>query len=1097
MNKLQIYKASAGSGKTYNLTLYYLKSAFKYPDNFTKILAVTFTNKAAEEMKTRILEKLDKLIKDGKNADYYPDIVNNYNIETENELKKRAEKVRDNILHNYSAFSVSTIDSFVQKVVRAFSFEMNLNSSYDIELDSEKVIDDLTKKLYENISENKDLQKWLSEFANSKIEEGKNWDFKNEIKQLASEIFKERFQELYHNKSTNFDKKEMADFLSELYKIKKSFEDKMSGFVSEYENVLSTAGLNYENLGYKFKTISNHFFRKITNKEYDNFSVTILKAREGVENWYKKTEKPEIIEQISSVYEKLSQITNNYFELLENESEDYYTAEQIIKNFHSFGIINDLAGYLPDYRAENNVLLISDTTLLLKQIIGNNDAPFIYEKIGNRYNNILIDEFQDTSGFQWANFKPLILNSLSQGFSNLIVGDIKQSIYRWRGGDWKLLYSGIADDIGKNYIKEKPLDTNWRSKKNIIEFNNTIFNLMPKLLQNLYNEKLNNILNEEVKDDLIRKGYDKIIINAYADQSQKIPDKPEKAGGKVKLFFWDSKEYTDKLHQYLPEIIDKMLLNENKKPKDIGILVRTNKQAKEITELLTENQNLSPEKAKYKIISGDSLYISYSISVRILISALKYINNPEDKINTAQLIFNYQKITNKKVGLNDIFLSLDSEEYKIFLPEEFINRLNNLAQSELFDLTESLISIFKLTSKIKEFAYIKAFQDLTAEFTQKRYSDLNEFLDFWNEKGQYTSLTISDKTNAVTVMTIHKSKGLAFNTVLMPYTDFKLDHSAYTAPVLWAKTEKKPFNHFEYLPVKYSGKLAKTSFRKDYFDEMLYSYTDALNLIYVAFTRAENELISFVKYKETNKTGKSDNKISDTASLIYNIINQDINYRVGESRNSISLKKYYDTESKIFEISETNTITDIKQENTENIIYPYPENKYPNNKWQDKLSIKLSSEDFFIESIPEIEEKVNYGKLMHEIFKNIITKADVNSAVKKQFYEGILTREEQSALIKKITGIISDKKVKSWFDGTYDVINEEELLTIKGDKKIPDRVLLSENELIVIDFKFGQFNKKYKDQISEYKKILKEIYKIDNTRAFIFFPEENKITEVL
>ncbi len=1092
MNKLQIYKASAGSGKTYLLTLIYLKAAFKNPDNFSKILAVTFTNKAAEEMKTRILEKLNEIILRGKDADYYSEILKASNLKDETSVKEKAKLIRDRILHNYSAFHVKTIDSFVQQIIRAFSFEMNLNSSYDIELDRNKVINELTEMLYASVSENKDLQKWLIQFADSKTQNNKNWDFKNNIKKLAEELFKERFQELYSSGIQKFDKKKLSDYLKELYKIKNNFETQMSAFAEQYKNVINNAGIDTNVYGRNFETISNHFLKKIAvKKKYDDFTSAIIKSREGIENWYAKSASNEIISDITAVYDKLSLIIENYFQLFEKENENYYSALQIISTFHSFGIINDLAGFLPDYRKENNVLLISDTTLLLKEIIGNNDAPFIYEKTGNHFQHILIDEFQDTSGFQWENFKPLILNSLSQGFGNLIVGDIKQSIYRWRSGDWKLLLSGVKNDIGDNFIEDKTLDTNWRSLENIVAFNNSIFNIIPQILQIQYNRKLEEINNLSVKEALKEQNYDKMLIDAYSEQMQKIPKNADKKGGKVKILFFNSKEYKENLYEKFPETVNNMLAKENKTPKDIGILVRTNKQAKEITELLAYYQNESPNREKYKIISGESLYIENSSAVRILIASMKYINNPEDNINSAQLIYTYQKLINKSVNINSVFLSAGDNSFEQFLPQKFTDNFTDFSQKELFELSEELISIFNLSDKPEEFAYIKTFQNLITEFTHNKYSDLSDFIDWWDEKGKNTSVQISDKTNAVTVMTIHKSKGLAFNTVLMPYTNFDLDHNPLNAPVLWAKAEKPPFNDFAYLPIKYSSKLKQTIFRKDYFDEMLYMYIDAVNLLYVAFTRAKNELIAFSSFTKSNSRNKNNDSVKNTGDILYQIINQSVTINKEGQERGLNFSEFYNKETNVFDFSVNHKLKkiDISEIQT---VDKFNEIKYPNNHWQNKLKLKYNSEDFMIESIPEIEEKINYGKLMHLIFQNINTVKDVEKAVMTQHYEGLLTLKEAEKLKEEITKIISDDKVKYWFDGTYIVYNEDALLTHTGNIRIPDRVLFSEKEIIVIDFKFGEHYEKYINQILEYKELLEDVYK-KTVRAYLFYPKKNKI----
>ena len=1092
MNKLQIYKASAGSGKTYLLALTYLKSAFKSPDNFTKILAVTFTNKAAEEMKTRIIDKLNELIQKGKEASYYSEIYKEINASGEDELIKKAKTVRDQILHNYSAFQVNTIDSFVQRVVRAFSYEMNLNSTYDVELDRGKVLDELTEMLYETISDNKELQKWLIEYANSKTDESKNWNFRKDIKKLAEELFKERFQVLYHSENKTFDKKELSDFLSKLYKIKNTFETKMSDFAKHFSQILNEKGIDYKNFGGKFKTISNHFLTKIKiKKEYDGFTQTLIKATEGFENWYAKSASPELVETIQSVYDDLLKIINDYFNYFETEHENYYTSQQIINNFRSFGIINDLAGLLPEYRRKNNVLFISDTTYLLKEIIGNNDAPFIYEKIGNRFKHILIDEFQDTSGFQWENFKPLILNSLSEGYGNLIVGDIKQSIYRWRDGNWKLLFSQVKKDIGENFVSDHTIKENWRSRENIITFNNAVFKLIPQILQNQYNNSLEDIKNTDDKAFLINENYNKIITDAYAGNFQKPGSTENQTGGEIKIIFLKKETYNEQLAVQFPDIIDNLL--SEKQAKDIGILVRTNKQAREVFQILTQYQNDAPERKKYKIISGDALFTENSSAVRILISAMKYIYNPQDTVNLAQLIFEYRNLTSETVDFNTVFLSLKNEEYKKILPANFFNETNLFLQKELFELSEQLISIFNLADKTKEFAYIKSFQNTITEFTKKKYSDISEFLDWWEEKGKFTAVQISDKTDAVTIMTIHKAKGLSFDTVLMPFTNFDIDHNYVNTPILWAKTDVKPFNKFEYLPVKYSKRLAQTKFRKDYFDELLYSYTDAVNLLYVAFTRAENEFYAFTLYNEPKKTSKKASSFKNTGEILYHIISQNINIETGEEGSSFNFGLYYNSDTKIFELSE-NHITEPK-EKEEIMISEFAEKMYPNNQRPDKLKIRYNSEEFLIESIPEIEGKVNYGKLMHSIFQNIITINDIDTAVMKQHSEGMLSSAETELFKNNIREMLTDEKVKSWFDGSYEVINEDAILTVKGDIRIPDRVLISEKELIVIDFKFGKHKEEYKKQILEYKELLEDVYKLP-VRSYLYYPEKKQIIRV-
>jgi len=1091
MNKLQIYKASAGSGKTYLLTENYLKLAFETPDNFSKILAVTFTNKAAEEMKSRILEELNNIINFKEKANHFESIKNHLNYKLDIDVLNRAVSVRDNILHNYSLFNVSTIDSFVQKVIRAFSYEMNLNSSYDIELDTQKVINDLTELLYNSISENTHLQNWLIKFAEHKISEGKNWDFRQEINTLSQEIFKEKFQELYFDKFNVDDERKKLDQLKEsLFAIKSSFEKKMTELSEAYSAIIKSSGINHESLGAKFKTISNHFLKKLPERTYDNITKTLTESVEGFENWHNKTAKQDVIDIIQNVYNNLLEIVLKFFEIFKKESELYYSAENILKNFHSFGILNDIAAFLPEYRNDNNLLLISDTTLLLKKIIGENDTPFIYEKIGNRFKNILIDEFQDTSSFQWENFKPLIINSLSEGLYNLIVGDIKQSIYRWRGGDWKLLLQGVKKDIGASLTEDKTLEINWRSRKNIIKFNNTVFKILPEILQNQYNNDLESIDNSEILQQLTDEGYKTVLIDAYDKNCQEVPADVEKTGGKVQINFYEKGNEEEILK--IPQLINDFIKNENYNPKDIGILVRKNKEAKEIVDLLLDYQSNTPNSEKYQIISSDSLYIGNSISVKLIICVISFIHNKIDELNIAQMVYEYQNIKNKtEIDYNDVFLSVKNGTWEEKMPEKFISEIEKLSKKSVFELTEEIIRIFDLQTETDEFIYFRSFQNLISDFSRNRNSDLSEFLRWWDEKGKTKSVQISDKVNAVKVMTIHKSKGLAFNIVIMPFSDWGIDHSGNIAPLLWTHSDIKPFNKFEYLPVKYSKGLINTVFRKDYFDEKLFAYTDALNMLYVAFTRAKNELYIFSEYKPDNK-----GNISNVGQLLYESVNKNTVIEGENCKKNINLKQYFDNSKNIFLINQNHTKNIIKKANIESLINDISESKkYPNNNWQEKVKINYSSEGFFIESVEAIEEKVNYGTLMHQIFAEIKTEKDIETSLQKMYFEGYITKEEKADLKEKITIIINKPIVKDWFSTKYEVRNEEALLTIKGNIRIPDRVLIGKDEVIVIDFKFGKQQEKYKEQISEYKKLIEEVYE-QTTKAYIFYVEEDVIVKI-
>jgi ATP-dependent helicase/nuclease subunit A len=1084
MNKLQIFKASAGSGKTYLLTENYLKLAFEQADNFTKILAVTFTNKAAGEMKARILSELNNIILKGKKAEHYKSISEHIHSESENYTVQRAKSVRDSLLHNYSMFYVGTIDSFVQKVVRSFAYEMNLNSSFDIEMDRNKVISDLTEKLYEQSSQNKELRNWLIQYAEHKINEGKAWDFRSEVKNLSEEIFKENFQSLFVKaEEDEIEQPKNQVFKSTLYGIKKNFENQMTDISIRYESILKNAKINHTQFGRNFQTISNHFLKNLPEKKYDDIKITLINAKEGPEKWYAKSANDQIKASITSVYSELNLCLSDFFQLFESESENYYTADAILQNYYSFGILNDIASFLPEYRNSNNVLLISDTNLLLKEIIGNNDAPFIYEKFGNRFNHILIDEFQDTSGFQWLNFKPLIENSLSFGNYNMIVGDIKQSIYRWRNGNWKLLHEQIQKDIAEHFISEQTLNSNWRSKENIVQFNNSLFKKLPEMLQMQYNNDISSINDETLKEKLRREGYTDIIQKAYNKHEQTVPDQDEKKGGTVKLFFTHSSnntEYNKKVYDVLPETIESILRNGHAKASEIGILVRRNAEAKTVADMLLQYQKETVQSEKYQIISPESLYIGNSPSVKIIISAMKCLQSSENDINTAELIFEFQKFKGNTQSLkNDLFLSVKKNEYGRFLPEAFLKNKNELKRTSLYELSERLIEIFDIAGSKKDFLYLKSFQNLISEQLNKQNSNLSDFLDWWNEKGKEKSVQFSDETNALRIMTIHSSKGLAFKYVFIPFADMKIDHGV-NSPLLWVKTDKEPFNSIKYFPVKYNSKLIQSYFAEDYLNEKLYAYIDTLNLLYVAFTRAKSALYIFSSFPKTKK-----NEYSSAGHLLHSFVTSSLEHT--DQIKSLHFSKDSINEFNVFSYSEEAVVAEVtrqKQSELENVLFAPVE--YPNSIFQDRIHINYSSEDFFTESIDNVENMVNYGIFMHQVFAQIHYKDDVSTVLEAMISEGYISENEKKQIADRIYEIISRDNVKEWFSQDYNVITEEALITAEGDIRIPDRVILSDDKIIVIDFKFGKKHKKYFEQIKEYKELIEEVYE-QKTEAYIYY----------
>ncbi len=1115
MSKLKIYKASAGSGKTHSLTEEYLSLAALYPDNFKRVLAVTFTNKAAEEMKQRILESLNEILKDGEKADFYyvfenairqaaiDNLPNNSNTEkTETygqgtaakssfEILESVKKVRDSILHNYSYFSLSTIDSFVQKVIKSFTYEIGVESGYRIELDTEKVLSEITELLYKQIDTDKSLRDWLIHFANYKMDEGKNWDFRSEINKLAREIFKEEFETGDADEDEEAQYEAISANFESLNNIKLSFEKQMAEIGKDAKKII--ANPIGTSLGRNISYIETFLTKRITdNQKPEDFipNNTIIKIIDDVDSWTAKSASAEVKSKAEELFPQLNPLLNKAMNLISNDYKFYLGALNVLSAFHAYGILKKLASLLPEYRNRNNLLMISDTTRILKEIIAGNDAPFIYEKIGNRYRHVLIDEFQDTSGFQWENFKPLIQNSLAEGQSNLIVGDIKQSIYRWRGGDWSLLLSKVDEEIGNIYIEHKTLETNWRSKKNIIDFNNSFFKIVSDSLQNLFNSEL-----EAGDKGLMDKGFDEqfrqVISKAYADTYQKLPDKDKKKGGRVKVQFYNqkgvSKDWQKEVSDDLPQVIEQLLTKKNYHPGDLAILVRKNSEGREVANLLLNYQNATPDALKYQIISSESLMLANSPIIQILVNAMHFLHQPDDGIRLHALVTVYNQTFDPERIIEDFFYA--NEEIikaKQLLPLDFFRRLENLRSSNIYEITEGLCRIFSLNKLKGQLAYLQSFQDLVADFGQNEAIDLGAFIQWWEEKGRNNSVQLSDQQDALKILSIHKSKGLAFKVVLIPFCDWPLKPSANQDIIMWTDSKITPFSELGKFPVVFRKYLVNSVFYQEYYKEVLYSFIDALNMLYVAFTRSREELIVMAPVKE--KQPKTPGSIAD---LLYNAIEKPLIFD-----GLVDLNKHFYAQTQLFELHKDYNdfdgdkfVKELKEKPTFEI------QEYPSGDWNSKISIQHSSEDFFMKSIEYIQEKVNYGTLMHELFSRIKDGSEIETLVDEFYYAGKIGSEEKSKLINKVKEMINRPKVASWFSNKWEVKTEDGILNTDGKIRIPDRVLIGKDETLVIDYKFGKQYDESIEQVKEYIELLKSM-DYPNVKGYVYYAEKNIVEDV-
>ena len=572
---LTIYRASAGAGKTHKLTGEYLKLLFNSAGSYRRILAVTFTNKATDEMKTRIVSELYQLSA-GLSSGYLSMLMARYEL-TERQVREKATRILIEILHDYSAFNISTIDRFFQQTMRAFTREIGLQGGYGIEMDQELVltqaIDDMLNGLEEE--QNRDLLNWLIRFAADKIENGGEWNLRREIMSLSREVFKESYKAFSEAVNRDItDKQNLEAYKDLLFKIIRATESQVKTLGEQALQVMSTAGLVPED----FKGGSRSTFKlfQVWAKGQMKSPTATFNGMEGnLEGWTTKTtpsDKKQAIEQLYAVLNEKVKAINALFEDLTA----YNTAKEIVRHYYTLGILSDISTQIARYRTEKNVMLIADTTELLHKVIGGSDAPFIYEKTGTQIDHFMIDEFQDTSNMQWNNFLPLIEESLAHERENLIVGDVKQSIYRFRNSDWKLLDEQVQTDFSPEALREETLVDNWRSCRAIVEFNNTLFTAMPAVLQQKYNDALvDSSLSADLQDRYFTK-----IMSAYGKSYQHVPDKFQQKEGHVRIEFLESTDDADWKTQALernPETLQQLQSN-GYALKDIAVLVRTNQE---------------------------------------------------------------------------------------------------------------------------------------------------------------------------------------------------------------------------------------------------------------------------------------------------------------------------------------------------------------------------------------------------------------------------------------------------------------------------------------------------------------------------------------
>jgi ATP-dependent exoDNAse (exonuclease V) beta subunit len=1060
MSKLTVYRASAGSGKTYLITLEYLKLLFNFPYNYRHILAVTFTKKAAAEMKTRIVEQLYKLA-NGDNTPYLNELENALQLK-EKSIRQQAELLLKYILHDYSRFYIETIDSFFQTILRSFIREIGIQTGFRVELDNTKVLSAAIDLLFNEISNDDSLKNWLVEFIEDKISENKKWDIKKDLLNLGYEIFREEYILSKHSLLNTIKEKSITkDFKVKLFTIKNNYEKTLTSMANKALNIIDKHNLYLTDFsGGRYGPAG--YFINIIEKKFVPPGIKFINACNDESKWY--TKESDIQKRILDCLNNgLLDIAIKILDYFNSEHEKYYTSIEILKSLNIIGLFNDIENKIREYSSNENLLLLSDCTQLISEIIKDNDCPFIYEKSGTNLKHFMIDEFQDTSRLQWNNFKPLIVNSLSQNYLSLIVGDVKQSIYRWRNSDWTIMTNDIYNQFSNFGIEERKLEFNYRSKKNIVFFNNFLFQYVPNVLGNYF---------ENLTDST------DIFQKAYKDTVQQIPS--EKDGGFVKIEWIESSNNEDFTANVLPKFVSDIenLQLAGYKPNEIAILVRKKDDARKISDFLAKYKTkYAKPNIFYDLISEESMSVSSSPIVKFIVAIIKYFINPNNSVNNYLIQHIYNNYINNNVRFSNEYNNNDF--FKIF--SEKLKTLKNL--SSTYELTENIIRIFRLSDIVSQLPYLTAFTDIVYNYSIDNSSEINNFIEWWDEEGKEKTISANELTNAMQILTIHKSKGLEFKVVLIPFCNWPIEET--TSKILWLKTDCEPFSELNIIPVKYSSSLENTIFKNDYIEERMKSSIDNLNLLYVAFTRASEVLISYCLLKNT----KNNNYLKTTGNFIHHVL---FNFKI-EYNCEINIELF--GENKIMTIGNIDIYAN-KNKAQEDSLINIISNQGFKNIWENKISIKSNSENAFNKNLTTANN-IEHGKIMHELFRNIIYQSDIEIALRKLLNSGYINAYELPEYRKKLNKIFENDEIRKWFEPGSIVKTETPILLGNGKTLRPDRIMINDKEAIVVDYKFGtQQNEDHKIQVSEYLSYLKKM-NFNNLKGYIWYVNLQEIIEVV
>ena len=1034
-----IYDASAGSGKTYALVKEYLKIILVAPKNdaYRHILAITFTNKAVHEMKSRIVGSLSEFAKDepsSKAQDLMQDLATVTELSII-QIKTKSQQIIKHIIHNYAAFDISTIDKFTHKVIRAFAHDLNLPMTFEVTLDTENLLVEAVDAIIAQAGEDETLTKLLIDFTMEKTDDDKSWDISREILETGRLVLNENNR----NEITHFQDKSIAEFVEIKMKLSEActiLEKESIVFAEEALSLIDKNGIDTKSFS------AGHFPKHLLSIQEGKFNPKNKTYHEFDDIKINKTAKDRAI--IETIIPDLLQLLDKVYKTFEKIN--FYKA--FLKNITPLSLLNTVSNELAKIQGEQNVLSISEFNAIIHREIQNQPAPFIYERLGERYRHFFIDEFQDTSEMQWQNLIPLIDNALSGqddfGVKGtlMIVGDPKQSIYRWRGGKAEQFIELSKDQNPFNNPDKRleHLNKNYRSYSQIIKFNNDFF----KLLSNEFEHP-------DYKD-------------LYENHShQKTNDK---TGGYVNISFIPKvetaegdEEALDKTDLYVLATLNTIQksVQQGFQYKDIVILTRKRSQGIAIANYLTEQG--------IPLLSSETLMIQNATEVRLIIHLLKYLKNSSDLESKANFLQYLAQNSQDKLPIHDFI----AQGMALFQETDFENWLmsfdvslsfQNIRKKSLYEAVETIIAKFlsppetSVLSKGVGNAYVQYFLDIVLERDIRNQAGISDFLSFWDKNAEKFSIPSPEGTNAVRIMTIHKSKGLEFPVVIFPFAEE--DYNRKPKDKLWLNAEEQDFGLPKVLidnssAVEGFGEEAAEVYNQKKQEELL----DNINVLYVALTRAEEQLYMI---SNMNLSSKGEVPKNNMCSFFINYLENNggfdknkLEYEFGNATKLSVAKQHVDTSKTIPLVSE--------------ILNP--------------KNIKIAQREALMWGTHQ-QEAIEYGNVIHEILSFVKTKNDVDLAITKSIENGLITYAQKETVFNTINEIVNHSELEICFADGNEVLNEQAIIQKEGKTIKPDRMVLTKNkEVLLLDYKTGIHNVKYQQQLENYQTAIESMgYKV-------------------